>query len=149
MIKYGNFLSPADVSESRCRAKTEVESMTRILTFALASSLYLLGSPAIACDYPERPGIPDGATTSKDELLAAKDAVQSFIAAVDDYLTCLENEEKMAVAALDSPSKEELQRRDEMINKKFDAANEEKVLVGEQFNQQIRAYNEKVKADAE
>jgi hypothetical protein len=36
-----------------------------------------------------------------------------------------------------------------MLNKKFDAANEEKVLVGEQFNQQIRAYNAKAKANKE
>jgi hypothetical protein len=36
-----------------------------------------------------------------------------------------------------------------MLTKKFDAANEEKALVGEQFNQQIRAYNEKVKAAKE
>ena len=31
-----------------------------------------------------------------------------------------------------------------MLNMKFNAANEEKVLIGEQFNQQIRAYNQKV-----
>ena len=33
-----------------------------------------------------------------------------------------------------------------MLNKRFDAANEEKALVGEQFNQQIREYNAKVQA---
>ena len=81
----------------------------------------------------------------KDELLAAKTAVQVYIAAVDEYLTCIENEEKASVAELDNPPTEELQRRDDLLNKKFDAANEQKVLVGEQFNQQIRAYNQKLK----
>jgi len=89
--------------------------------------------------------MPDGATASKDELLAAKADVQGYVTAVDEYLTCVENEEKAAVAEMDNPSTEELQRRDELLSKKFDAANEEKALVGEQFNQQIRRYNQKLK----
>ena len=119
-------------------------------TKAITGLLFVLASPlALACDYPTTPHIPDGATASKDELLAAKADVQSYIAAVDEYLTCIETTEKEAVAAMDNPSPEELQRRDEMLNKKFDAANEQKVLVGEQFNQQIRAYNQKIKDTAE
>jgi len=89
--------------------------------------------------------MPDGSTTSKEELLAAKSGVQNFIASVDEYLQCVEAEEKAAIAEMDDPSTEELQLRDEMLNKKFDAANEEKALVGEQFNQQVRAYNQKLK----
>jgi len=88
--------------------------------------------------------MPDGSTASKDELLAAKDAVQGYVAAVDEYLTCVEAEEKAAAEELSNPTSEELQRRNDMLNKKFDAANEEKALVGEQFNQQIRAYNKKL-----
>ena len=40
---------------------------------------------------------------------------------------------------------DEKARRNELMNQKFDAANDEKALVGEQFNQEIRAYNEKLK----
>jgi len=123
--------------------------MTKKTTFSVGSLLFLASTFAIACDYPERPLIPDGSTASKDDLLAAKSTVQEYIASVDEYLTCIETEEKAAVADLDNPSPEELQRRDEMLNKKFDAANEEKVLLGEQFNQQIRAFNDKVKQDKE
>lgn len=112
-------------------------------------ALIIASSLALACDYPTTPHIPNGAEASKDDLLAAKSAVQNYIAAVDDYLTCIETTEKEAVAAMDNPSADELQRRDEMLNKKFDAANEQKVLVGEQFNQQIRAFNEKVRAEKE
>lgn len=121
--------------------------MTKI---AITGLLLILASPfALACDYPTTPHIPDGATASKDDLLAAKSAVQSYIAAVDEYLTCIESAEKEAVAAMDNPTPEQLQRRDEMLNKKFDAANEQKVMVGEQFNQQIRAYNQKIKESSE
>jgi len=118
--------------------------MTKTIKLALAATLFLGSTIALACDYPERPHMPDGSTASKDELLAAKADVQAYVAAVDEYLTCAETEEKAAIAELDNPSTEELQRRDSMLSKKFDAANDEKALVGEQFNQQIRAYNKKL-----
>ena len=119
--------------------------MTRLSKISVASILVFSTSLAIACEYPERPAIPDGTTASKDELLAAKDAIQAYMADVDSYLQCIESDEKAAIAELDNPSAEELQRRDDVLNKKFDAANEEKALLGEQFNQQIRLYNAKVK----
>ena len=37
----------------------------------------------------------------------------------------------------------ERQERELALTRKFDAANEEKVLVGDQFNKQVRAYNAK------
>ena len=119
--------------------------MNKFSKISVASVLMLATSFAIACDYPERPAIPDGAAASKEELLAAKNAIQQYMADVDAYLQCIEGEEKAAVAELDNPSPEEIQRREDMLNKKFDAANEEKALLGEQFNQQVRAYNAKLK----
>lgn len=111
--------------------------------------ILLASSLALACDYPERPHIPDGGAASKDELLAAKSSVQNFIAAVDEYLTCIEDQEQSAIEDMPDVSEEELQRRNDLLNKKFDAANEEKALVGEQFNQQIRAYNKKLQEPKE
>jgi len=106
----------------------------------------LAASQTIACDYPERPRIPDGSSASKDEMIAAKNDVSTFLAGVDEYLTCIESSEKAAVAELDDPDPADLQRRDDMLGKKFDAANDEKALVGEEFNQQVRAYNAARKA---
>ena len=123
--------------------------MTKSIKISIGSLLFLASSLALACDYPARPSMPDGASASKDELLAAKADVQEFIANVDAYLKCIETAEADAIAAMDNPSEEEVMRREDMLNKKFDAANEEKVLVGEQFNQQIRAYNAKVQAEKE
>lgn len=115
--------------------------MNSITKISLACLLLITAPLAIACDYPERPSIPDGATASKEELLAAKDAVGVYLSGVDDYLTCIENDEKAAVASIENPDQDDLKRRDELIGKKFDAANDEKALVGEEFNQQVRAYN--------
>ena len=113
----------------------------------LAAGTVLFAQPAVACDYPARPDIPDGATASKDEMLAASASVKDYLAKVDEYLTCIEDEEKDAVDSMaERPDDEELQRRNDMLNKRFDAANEEKALVGEMFNQQVRAFNEKARA---
>jgi predicted outer membrane protein len=121
--------------------------MIRLSKISAALLLLFSTSFALACDYPARPSIPDGAAASKDELLAAKDAIQQFMAEVDTYLKCIESEEQSAMAELDNPSPEEVQRREEMLNKKFDAANEEKALLGEQFNQQIRLYNARLQEE--
>jgi len=115
--------------------------MNKTIKIVIGCLLLIAAPMTFACDYPDRPNIPDGATASKEELLAAKDGVATFLAGVDDYLTCIETAEKEAVAALESPEKQDLKRRDEMISSKFDAANDEKALVGEQFNQEVRAYN--------
>lgn len=123
--------------------------MNRLISISFGTLFLLSSSIALACDYPERPSIPDGSAASKDELLAAKGSIQDYMANVDEYLNCIEGEEKAAVEEMDNPSEEILQRRDEMLNKKFNAANEEKALLGEQFNQQIRAYNQKLQESKE
>lgn len=121
--------------------------MNTLLKSLLASSLLLAAQSALACDYPERPEIPDGTTATKDQMLAAAAAVKDYLAEVDTYLSCIEETESEAVAAMEAPSPEELQRRVEMLDKRFAAANEEKALVGEMFNQQVRAYNSKARSD--
>ena len=115
--------------------------MNKTIKIATGCLLLIAAPITFAFDYPDRPSIPDGSTASKEELLAAKDSVGAFLAGVDDYLTCIEAAEKEAVAALEDPNSEDLKRRDEMLGSKFDAANDEKALVGEEFNLEVRAYN--------
>ena len=119
--------------------------MNKFFRPALGAALILASFTVFACDYPQRPFIPDGATASKEELLAAKDGVQTFLASVDEYLQCVDLEEQAALASMDESTPEEQAERDKSLNRKFDAANEEKAMVGEQFNQQVRAYNAKRK----
>ena len=112
------------------------------LTKAVLAAV-LLTSPVVgfACEYPERPALPEGGTATKQEMIAAQAAVKAFLASIDEYLDCIEQEEKDAIAAMDNPDEETIKRRDELLSKRFDAANEEKFLFGEQWNQQVRAYN--------
>ena len=133
----------------RCARKSATETllpMNKTLTLFLVSSL-IFAAQAVACDYPERPNIPDGSNATKDEMLTASAAVKEYLADVDTYLTCIEDAEKDAIAEMEDPSPEEIQKRADMLDKRFAAANEEKALVGEMFNQQVRAYNAKSRAD--
>ena len=119
----------------------------------IATVLFALPAFGFACEYPERPTLPDGSTASKEQMIAAQTSVKAFLAAVDEYLTCIEEEEKDAIAALpeiDESDDEavkgreaEIKRRDDLLSKRFDAANEEKFLFGEKWNQQVRAYNDR------
>ncbi|MEO1244763.1 MAG: hypothetical protein AAFX56_03680 [Pseudomonadota bacterium] len=121
--------------------------MKKTVNSLLVSGLLLAAAPSMACDYPARPDIPDGSTASLEEMQSASKSVKDYLGQVDEYLTCIEEEEKDAVAAMDeAPDDAELKRRSEMLDKRFDAANEEKELVGELFNQQVRAYKDKARA---
>ncbi len=108
----------------------------------LGATLFLASSMALACDYPDRPHIPDGSQASKEELLAARNDVQAFFEEVDEYLRCIEDSAKAELASGEA-SQEERQKRDEDLNRAFDAANGEKEMVGELLNKQIRAWNAK------
>jgi hypothetical protein len=115
--------------------------MKNLIKFLAVSVVLSLPAISIACDYPERPTLPDGGTAAKEDMIAAQSAVKGFLAAVDEYLTCIEQEEKAAIEAMDNPDEETIKRRDDLLAKRFDAANEEKFMFGEQWNQQVRAYN--------
>jgi hypothetical protein len=125
--------------------------MKNLITVMTATLLFAAPVLGLACDYPDRPTLPDGSTASKEDMIAAQSDVKAFLAAVDEYLDCIEQEEKDAIAALpeiDESDEEavagreaEIKRRDDLLSKRFDAANEEKFLFGEQWNQQVRGYN--------
>lgn len=115
--------------------------MNNLIKFLAVSVILTLPAISFACDYPERPTLPDGGTAAKEDMIAAQSAVKGFLAAVDEYLTCIEQEERAAIEAMDNPDEETIKRRDDLLAKRFDAANEEKFMFGEQWNQQVRAYN--------
>jgi hypothetical protein len=125
--------------------------MKNLMKAVAATVLFALPAAGFACDYPERPTMPDGSTAPKEDMIAAQSAVKAFLAAVDEYLICIEQEEKDATDAMPEVDEsdeeavklreEEIKRRDQLLSKRFDAANEEKFLFGEQWNQQVRAYN--------
>lgn len=76
--------------------------------------------PALGCDRPSAPtSIPDGASASKEDMLAAKKAVDAFKSSMEEYLAC------------------------EKSSAKIESAQNELVKVADRFNVQVRAFKAK------
>ncbi len=106
----------------------------------IAAAILFLAPVAFACDYPRRAKLPNGSTASKDEMLAGQTSVKAYMASMEEYLACIDTEEKDSVAALADPSEDELAQREVAIAKKHNAAVEEMELVAAQFNVEVQAY---------
>ena len=110
---------------------------TALLALALSST------PALAqdCAAPAAPTLPDGATSSYDDMIAGMGQVKDFQAANAEYLSCLEPQieaAKTAAMAEDAPdeAKAALMAAEKAYN---DAVSVEEGIAG-QFNNEIREY---------
>lgn len=108
----------------------------------ILSALLLAAPLTFACDYPQRASVPDGATATKEEMINGQRDVKSYMAAMEEYLSCIEAAEQETVAGneLDEDAR---QQRIAMFNKKYNAAVDEMNLVAAEFNIQVRAYKER------
>lgn len=113
-------------------------------TCSIVSALFLLAAPfAWACDYPQRVGVPDGATATKEQMIDGQRSIKEYIAAMEAYLACIETAEQETIANLNDTDEAAKQQRIGMYNKKYNAAVEEMNLVAEEFNVQVRAYKDR------
>lgn len=110
----------------------------------LISVIILFSAPLVfACDYPQRVGVPDGTTATKEEMIAGQRGIKVYLSAMEEYLACIEAAEQNTVAGLDETDEDDRQQRIEMFNKRYNAAVEEMNLVAEEFNVQVRTYKER------
>ena len=116
--------------------------MNKIIKSAVSVAILLLAQSALACDYPKRVDMPDGATAGKEAMIAGQKDVKAYMAAMDEYLSCIESEEAAAVLSLGDIDEDSTRQRAEMFNKKYNAAVEQMNLVAEGFNVQVRAYKD-------
>ena len=92
--------------------------MMRFVSAAIVCAM--VSSPVFACERPTAPSsIPDGATASKEDMLAAKRAVDAFKTGMEEYIAC------------------------EKSGAKKDAAGAELVKVADRFNAQVKAFKAK------
>jgi hypothetical protein len=120
--------------------------ITKKTTAALSVAALFLAHSALACDYPVRiKDIPDGNSATRDEMVAGKKAVQSYLLDMDSYLTCIEAEEAQAMISMGKIDEDTKRQRKATYDKKYNAAVEEMNLVAEEFNIQLRAFNAKKK----
>lgn len=114
--------------------------MNRTIILISCISFLCLGRVGLACDYPASITVPHGGSASKEELVAAQKAVKSFIADMDVYLECIVEEEKLARLALEDLAPEVEQQREEILNKKYNAAWEKEKEVEAQWNATVQDY---------
>jgi len=108
-------------------------------------ALALVATPALAqdCDQPEAPTMPDGASSTMEDMLAGQKAVKAFQAANIDYLSCVEKAMNAAEAAAkeagDDDKAAAQQTYAELVETYNAAVSIEEEVAG-QFNTEIREY---------
>jgi hypothetical protein len=104
--------------------------------------LAALGSAmsALACDLPAEVDIPPGDEATLDEMLAAQTGVREYMAAMDEYLTCMDGElEALGEEATD----EERAAMVEQYNTGVDLMEE----VAAEFNEQRQLFQDSAAAE--
>lgn len=117
--------------------------MKKLIKIALSVSLVFFGQSAFACDYPERVLIPNGNTATKDEMIAGQTGVKTYVADMEIYLECIQEEEKTTRDAIADLQPEDEQEREDALSKKYNAAVDEMERVAAQFNAEVQAYRAK------
>jgi predicted dinucleotide-binding enzyme len=117
--------------------------MTTIRTALLGLALVAPLATADDCAPPEVPQLPDGATSTMEQMLAGQKAVKAFQTANLEYMSCLEGDLNAADQAVKSASEDEKADAQAAYDKAVDAYNaavsREEEVAG-QFNTEIRAY---------
>lgn len=117
--------------------------MIRGLTFS-ALALVALTSPAFAedsCTTPHAPVVPDGATATKEQVLAARTEVTSFIKASDEYQACLQAYYDKELAQAKKDKKKVDSAIEASFKSKGDANQKDKERAGNDINAAVKAYN--------
>jgi hypothetical protein len=110
--------------------------VTRVLIACAAAGV--LQTAGAACTYPPEVSMPDGASASEADMRAASAAVKEYMAAVETYLACLDEEEK---AMGDAVTEEQKKVHTGRHNAAVDALN----VVAARYNEQVQAYKKQEK----
>jgi hypothetical protein len=119
-----------------------------VAALAALAVLAALAAPAAraACDYPKSPGpFPDGNAAALEEMVAANKSVKEYMAQMDVYLKCLDEESPPPPAGteLTEQQRKEVDARERMRAQKHNAAVADMEAVAASFNVQLRAFKAK------
>lgn len=110
-----------------------------VLGLVLVSPFSMAGD----CTAPDAPQLPDGATSSMEQMLAGQKAVKAFQTVNLEYMACLEEDLKATEEAAKSASDEEKDTAqatyDQAVETYNSAVSKEEEVAG-QFNTEIREY---------
>lgn len=109
------------------------------ITLLLASAV----ATAADCNKPSKPSLPDGATATKEQMLAGQKAVKAFQSDLFNYRGCLEAIIEKSRAAAKGAAEGDFEKAQTIYNQATNAYNEavsmEQDIAG-QFNTEIREY---------
>ena len=98
-----------------------------VATVAAAASL--------ACDYPPLVVVPDGRTSTMEELMTAQTGVRTYITGMEAYLECVDQE--LDATGDDAPAEYKA-----ILFSRHNAAVAEMEAIAASFNEQVQAYKE-------
>lgn len=107
-----------------------MRALTSGLLAAIASGY---GFAAAACEPPSPVPMPDGATATRDQMLAAQAQVRAYQAAMNELLACLASE-------LDGEGEQAPEEFKSLMVSRHNAAVAEMEGVAAAFNDQLRAF---------
>ena len=106
----------------------------KILLSSIAIGCVMIADvAAAACEKPDLPNVPDGATATEDELLAVQVQVEIYVAAMDRYIAC-ENE------AMEAGSDQTTAEFIILMSERIESAKDEVDVVATRFNAQVEAF---------
>ena len=110
------------------------------MTKLLISLAFIFATPlALACDYPAPPKtLPDGATATKEEMLAGVKVISAYQEKMTGYLLCIEADQVVTMQMLADDDEDGKDRSKSNFDKKYNAAVEDQTKTVEQFNLEIR-----------
>jgi len=117
-----------------------------VLIFALGSAAHSQGT----CTYPRSPETPpDGATATKEQMIAAKHDFDRYNTEMNAYLDCLKGEMDAATpkdaSKLSPDEKKKADEKQKMLVQKNNAAVDELQANVGRFNEQLKIYKAKSK----
>ena len=118
-----------------------------LLVFALGSAAHSQAS----CSYPKSPDAPpDGATATKEQMIAGKHDFDRYNSEMNAYLDCLKLEMDSAVpkdvSKLSADEKKKAADNAKMLTQKNNAAVDELQANVGRFNEQLKIYKAKAAA---
>jgi hypothetical protein len=91
------------------------------------------GFAAAACEAPSPVPLPDGATATREQMLAAQAQVRAYQAAMNEFLACVDSE-------LQAEGEQAPEEFKSLMVSRHNAAVAEMEGVAEAFNTQLRAF---------
>jgi hypothetical protein len=124
-------------------------TMNKLNRSAVIVALLAGSATAIACDYPDRVDLPNGATATKEEMIEGVKAIKAWQQALVEYRVCIDDETNAQISALsDSGSSAEEQEASTLALKKkliekHDASVEDEQRLAAEFNEQLGLFKQR------